>query len=287
MEPPSAPSRGATLEWLSQNWGASLARALEAMTGESPALEWSPEPATPASAGGEALLWWEQEFDLVPEPVLWIGLAERTWMLVGGRALRAAGVEEVQAAEARSTALEIISQAFSAMAQALGDRLERAVNAAGGREAPGAAPDAALRLASVRFTDTEAAPLLVAFSPRLAGALETPSGPSTAVAAAAAAAAPAASERQLQAFKTLDLLRDVELPVSVSFGRTRMPLEDVLKLTAGSVIELDRSISEPVSLIVNDTVVALGEVVVIEGNYGLRIQQIMSRESLLRSSGVA
>jgi flagellar motor switch protein FliN/FliY len=66
-----------------------------------------------------------------------------------------------------------------------------------------------------------------------------------------------------------------------------MPLEDVLKLTAGSVIELDRSISEPVSLIVNDTVVALGEVVVIEGNYGLRIQQIMSRESLLRSSGVA
>ena len=285
MEPPSAPSRGATLEWLSQNWGASLARALEAMTGESPVLEWSPDPATPAGAGGEPILWWEQEFDLVPEPSLWIGLAERTWMLVGGRALRAAGVEEIQAAEARSTALEIISQAFSAMAQALGDRTERAVNAAGGREAPDAAPDAALRRASLRFPGTEAVPLLVAFSPRLAGALETPVGPSTAV--AAAAAAPAASERQMQAFKTLDLLRDVELPVSVSFGRTRMPLEDVLKLTAGSVIELDRSISEPVSLIVNDTVVALGEVVVIEGNYGLRIQQIMSRESLLRSSGVA
>jgi flagellar motor switch protein FliN/FliY len=285
MEPPSAPSRGATLEWLSQNWGASLARALEAMTGESPVLEWSPDPATSASTGGEPILWWEQEFDLVAEPSLWIGLAERTWMLVGGRALRAAGVEEVQAAEARSTALEIVSQAFSAMAQALGDRLERAENAAGGREAPGAAPEAALRRASLRFHDTEAAPLLVAFSPRLAGALETPAAPSTAV--AAAAAAPAASERQMQAFKTLDLLRDVELPVSVSFGRTRMPLEDVLKLTAGSVIELDRSISEPVSLIVNDTVVALGEVVVIEGNYGLRIQQIMSRESLLRSSGVA
>jgi flagellar motor switch protein FliN/FliY len=65
-----------------------------------------------------------------------------------------------------------------------------------------------------------------------------------------------------------------------------MALGEVLKLTAGSVIELDRSINEPVSLIVNDTVVALGEVVVVEGNYGLRIQQIMSRESLLRFSGV-
>ena len=78
MEPPSAPSRGATLEWLSQNWGASLARALEAMTGESPVLEWSPDPATSASTGGEPILWWEQEFDLVAEPSLWIGLAERT-----------------------------------------------------------------------------------------------------------------------------------------------------------------------------------------------------------------
>jgi len=61
----------------------------------------------------------------------------------------------------------------------------------------------------------------------------------------------------------------------------------VLKLTAGSVVELDRAIDDPVALIVNDTVVALGEVVVIEGNYGLRIQQIMSRDHILRTSGVA
>ena len=76
------------------------------------------------------------------------------------------------------------------------------------------------------------------------------------------------------------------MPVSVSFGRTQIPLQEVLKLTAGSVVELDRSIDAPVELIVNDTVVALGEVVVVEGNYGMRIQRIMGRKALLRSSAM-
>lgn len=84
--------------------------------------------------------------------------------------------------------------------------------------------------------------------------------------------------------KTLGLLLEVELPVSVSFGRARMPLQDVLKLTAGSIVELNRSVSEPVELIVNDRVIALGEVVVIEGNYGVRIKQIVSREMRFQTS---
>jgi len=73
------------------------------------------------------------------------------------------------------------------------------------------------------------------------------------------------------------LLHDVQMPLSVSFGSTFMPLRDVLKLTTGSIVELDRMISEPVDIIVNNCVIARGEVVVIEGNYGVRIIDVVSR----------
>ena len=73
--------------------------------------------------------------------------------------------------------------------------------------------------------------------------------------------------------KNLDLLLDVEMPVSVSFGRAQLPLKDVIKLTTGSIVELSRSVSEPVDIIVNNCIIARGEVVVVEGNFGVRIER--------------
>jgi flagellar motor switch protein FliN/FliY len=81
----------------------------------------------------------------------------------------------------------------------------------------------------------------------------------------------------------MDLLMDVELPVSVSFGKTEIPMKDVLKLTTGSIVELNRGVNEPVEVLVNHCLIARGEVVVVEGNYGVRIQQIISRSDRLRS----
>jgi flagellar motor switch protein FliN/FliY len=77
--------------------------------------------------------------------------------------------------------------------------------------------------------------------------------------------------------KTLDLLMDVALPVSVSFGKTLLQIREVLKLNTGSVVELDRLISEPVEVIVNNCVIARGEVVVVDGNYGVRVTQLATR----------
>jgi flagellar motor switch protein FliN/FliY len=85
------------------------------------------------------------------------------------------------------------------------------------------------------------------------------------------------------ASKTFDLLLDVELPVSVSFGRAQVALKDLIKLTTGSIVELNRSITEPVEVIVNNCVIARGEVVVVEGNFGVRIQQVVSRQERLRT----
>jgi len=85
------------------------------------------------------------------------------------------------------------------------------------------------------------------------------------------------------ASKTLDVLLDVELPVSVSFGRAQLALEDVLKLDSGSIIELNRTVDEPVEIILNNCVIARGKVVVVDGNYGVKIEQIASRKERLET----
>jgi flagellar motor switch protein FliN/FliY len=75
---------------------------------------------------------------------------------------------------------------------------------------------------------------------------------------------------------TMDLLMDMELPVMVRFGSTRMLLRDLLKLTAGSIIEFNRSQENPVEILVNKRVVARGSAIVVEGNYGVRIGEVAS-----------
>jgi flagellar motor switch protein FliN/FliY len=78
--------------------------------------------------------------------------------------------------------------------------------------------------------------------------------------------------------KTFDLLLGVHLPVSVSFGKTNMMVKEVLKLTTGSIVELNRAVTEPVDIIVNNCIIARGDVVVVAGNYGVRVREIISRE---------
>jgi len=83
----------------------------------------------------------------------------------------------------------------------------------------------------------------------------------------------------------MNLLLDVELPIVVSFGETEMQLKDVLKLGVGSVIELGRSVNDPVSVTVNNKPIAKGEVVMVDGNYGVRILQVESTADRIRSLG--
>jgi flagellar motor switch protein FliN/FliY len=76
----------------------------------------------------------------------------------------------------------------------------------------------------------------------------------------------------------LERLMDLELPLSVALGRATIPIRDVLRLTSGSLIELNRNVGDPVELLVHGTVVAKGEVVAVRGNYGIRVREIISRE---------
>lgn len=85
--------------------------------------------------------------------------------------------------------------------------------------------------------------------------------------------------------RNIDLLMDVCLPISIELGRTKMPISDILTLGPGSVVELNKLAGEPVDLLVNQKVVAKGEVVVIDENFGVRITQLITPEERLKLLG--
>ncbi len=83
----------------------------------------------------------------------------------------------------------------------------------------------------------------------------------------------------------IDLLMDVNLPVSIELGRTKMSISDILALVPGSVVELARLAGEPVDVMVNHKLVAKGEVVVVDENFGVRITQLITPEERVRLLG--
>ena len=76
----------------------------------------------------------------------------------------------------------------------------------------------------------------------------------------------------------LSLLMDVPLQVTVELGRARITIENLLKLTQGSVVELNQTISEPLDILVNDKLMARGEAVVVKDKFAIRIVDVVSQE---------
>ncbi len=74
----------------------------------------------------------------------------------------------------------------------------------------------------------------------------------------------------------LDVILDVPITISVEIGRTQVPIRDLLRYSQGSVIELDRLVSEPLDVLVNNTLIAHGEVVVVDDQFGIRLTDVIS-----------
>ncbi len=83
----------------------------------------------------------------------------------------------------------------------------------------------------------------------------------------------------------LDVILDIDLPIAVRFGATDMPLQALTRLGPGSIIDLERSPDDPVEVLISGKVVARGEVVVVAGNYGVRITEVVSTADRIRSMG--
>jgi flagellar motor switch protein FliN/FliY len=267
-------------QWLAEDLTVRLRQALESMTGGPPEVE-----CRPSTTDEGDLLWLANPLSAGADAILYAGAPEPTWTAIGRKVLTSAGIDEPGESDLRSTYQEILTQALSSHAQAIGGRLRREVVCDAATEAK--PPEGGLRVEYViGLGDGPLPPLRIVFSAGLLAVLD-PQESANAQQAGEGAALDQVTRADLPASvtnsRTLELLLEVELPVSVSFGRAQLTLKDVLKLTSGSIVELNRSVNEPVEIIVNNCVIARGEVVVVEGNYGVRIHHIISRQERLRT----
>jgi flagellar motor switch protein FliN/FliY len=250
-----------------------LGQALRGMTGAAFTVAARDKSGEPAEV--EESFLWQQSFATVEGPAFWIAAGKTTWESLGRLTLVAAGVDTPSPEDCRSTWQEIVSQAMAALASGITADMEREINAEHGEELKAEPPNQVWTGYSLIDAENKAWPVRVAWSQDLANLYET---------RAEETHSPAARENTVS--KTFDLLLEVALPVSVSFGRTSLQIREVLKLNTGSIVELDRFVSDPVEVVVNDCVIGHGEVVVVDGNYGVRINQLSSREDRLRT-GIA
>ncbi|MBE3609348.1 flagellar motor switch protein FliY [Campylobacter californiensis] len=90
------------------------------------------------------------------------------------------------------------------------------------------------------------------------------------------------SEFSAEEMRNIGLIMDVRLPIRVRIGSKRMLLKDVLTMDIGSVIELNQLANDPLEILIGDKVIAVGEVVIIDGNFGIQITQIGSKRERLQ-----
>jgi len=267
--------------WLAEEMARQLTNVMEAMMGESPNVAYIPHElsATDLEAGENAVLWWQQRFSIGEGVLMWVGAAQQSWNEIGNRILKSAGVDDGDQESIRSTYLEIVNQALSGVAGALSARARTDVACEDGHEATPVPGDGSGYTFEIGIGDLTF-PVIGQFSKML---LEVPDSAVQAETPRRVDSPAKPAPGEINKPTAIDLLLDVELPVSVSFGRAQLALKDVIKLTTGSIVELNRAVSEPVDVIVNNCVIARGDVVVVEGNFGVRIRQVISRQERLRT----
>lgn len=267
------------MRWLAGQWAGALESAVGMMTGLEAKVK------VDSASLPDAAQHWEVSVSGDPAARIVVGAPGEAVLRLGESLLAAAGLTGAGPEDLKGAFVEVLQQSLSPLSQAIGARAGREIQFTPALETSSPPPDGlscavalsldGADLPSFRFCCT--AELLGLFTRRDPAPGAPPKPPSGEMRAGGADAAGG------QGSRTFELLLEVEMPVSVSFGRAQIRLKDAIKLTTGSIVELNRSISEPVELVVNNCVVARGEVVVVEGNYGVRISEIISREERLRT----
>lgn len=252
-------------------WTQEFSRAVEMFSGEQPGITCG-RTRNLAPSEISDLLWWTQTFAGTEEFTVRIGAKEATWSVLGG------AVNGISLEEAQATYLEIIGQAQYGAATVVSVGLPTPVRCQEGQVSASPKLDGFLyALVGLTLASGELPAVTIAIEPTITAVL----GDGTPEAQHSKQARP---ETQLMS-PMLERLMDLELPLSVALGRAQMPIREVLKVTSGSLIELDQNVGDSVELIVHGTVVARGEVVSIKGNYGVRIKEIISRQDRMSLCG--
>jgi flagellar motor switch protein FliN len=223
---------------------------------------------TPAHDVPPAMFRWQQEFSIQPDQPITIGVTKEGLDTISAAVGAALGLTGEAAPADQRLYIAVMRKSMVGLALALSRESSQIVATAGDGEAadlavPGNTYQIAIAFAERNVTLYVTIPR-VWEEWRLGHAREE----------SKASSQPTGS-------LTLPLLLDVEVPIRVCFGRTSLKVNDALKLVTGSLLELDRGAGESVELIVSNRVIAHGEVVAVDGNYGIRITQIVSRKERL------
>lgn len=248
-----------------------LGSAVELMAGES---------AKASISESNAAAWKDSPNPLVlkctfgfTEGPLWIVASEEAWSGIANAAVTGAGIDDADDNLRRQTWSELLTQAANPLIADRSQDPTAKLNVEETRSAPGDEAAAEVFAIELTFGSNTFPRFYVSLSSDLVEAF--------------GGTRQTGQKETGQALPpTLDRLLDVELPLSVSFGRTTVPVNDILKLASGSVIELNCPANDLVEVVVNNCMIARGEVVVIEGNYGVRIREIVSRSERMALQNV-
>jgi flagellar motor switch protein FliN len=237
-----------------------LARAVsEALSENGPEeihLDWSLAPDAENNADVSA--WWSGGLSTHPGANCFIGAPDETWEKLGR-----GGASE----DTRENAFALVSRCF---AKAVSEQF--GVRATARDSGPSGSPaDSWTRTSiAIRYPAGQWPSACCVLSPEFEEALGGGLEPAKYVAPARAVSS---------GTNASDMLMHVQVPVSVSFGGTQIRMKDLLNLATGSVVELDQSLHDKVEVRVNDRLIARGEVVAVDGHYGVRVLELVSGEA--------
>jgi flagellar motor switch protein FliN len=217
-----------------------LEEALTGSHGERITISWLPSEARSLD-----LIWWSCGVSVDAACRLYAGASSETWEVLGANPA---------------------DNNFSVLAQAVEQAIQKRFGSQASCEDNGVQEEPAQE-----WTGAE---LSVASSSNSYPALTIVMNPELLAAVGGAGQVPA--KFGAQNLNSADLLMHVEIPVSVSLGRTQIRMKDLLALAHGSIVELDQQLNDDVEIRVNNCVIAHGEVVAVDGNYGVRILRMAS-----------
>lgn len=247
------------IELFVESWEAEISRAIEIFTGVKPQVSCRPEVQTDLNEMNISdYLWWQQAFEAERSLTISIGAQEPAWIALGG------GGEPDE--RCKQTYFDILRQAHDGVAGTLGTRTGKAFRCAAGlSRIPEILQGVPVFVAEIRLGSSSDVRVELLLGVRTSAENRVANWEPD-------------ERRRRPRDPILGPLTDVELPLAVSLGRASMPIREILKITPGSLIELDRTVKDYVDLIMHGVVVARGEIVSIRGNYGVRIKQIITRD---------
>ena len=232
-----------------------LSEALTEAGPETIELAWS--LAADAQEGSAEWTWWSGGLSTIPGASLFFGAPEETWEKLG---------RSGDSGNTREDAAALISRCFTKAVeeQFAGRAIAQNAGTSGSPAENGTRISIEIRYPAGQWPSA-ACVLSPEFEEALAGAEQRASAPARVFPSGGRAT-------------SSDLLMNVQVPVSVCFGATQIRMKDLLNLSSGSVVELDQALHDNVEVRVNERVIARGEVVAVDGHYGVRVLELVSSE---------